>query len=120
MATRAILNDKYMVDEDASVLISSPVLNLASPHQSLCYQFVWDSGVAGVVTFFASVFPSPHNWETLISCEEVTFNTASSLTDSTIVTIPGVWMNAAFIIFTFTPDVGSVGNMSVAQRIVPT
>lgn len=121
MATKAILVPTYMVDEDASLTIVSPTLDLTSPLQSLSFQFAWDETVIGVVRFYASVFPSPFKWETLVSCSEVTFNTEDSETDTEIISIPGLWLTAGFIKFEFVPLEGgdSTGNMSVAQRLVP-
>lgn len=120
MATKAILIPDYIVDEDASVTFDSSVIDMVHPFQSLSFQFVWDTGVVGVVTFYASIFPDPFNWEKLVNCDCIEFDTADSQTSSEIVSIPGVWLTSAFIKFQFVPATGSVGNMDVAQRIAPT
>jgi len=116
----AILNPELFVDEDASVSFEMGVKDLSVPLQALGYQFKWDAGVAGTITFMASIFPSPYNWEALVSCEEVTFHTSESPVARTmILSIPGVWFSAAFLKFVFVPDVGSTGDMSVAERVAP-
>lgn len=121
MASKAILVKEYMVDEDASATIASPVMELLHPFQSIMFQFAWDVGVVGKVTFFASIFPSPFKWESLVSCEEVSFDiNNSNATESEIVSIPGLWLNAGFIRFEFVPSGSSTGNLSVAQRQSPT
>lgn len=121
MATRAITNENYLVDQDASVSFESPKpVDLELPLAALSYQFKWDVGVVGTVTFFASIYPTPFEWEKLISCEEVSFTiNNSNETESEIVSIPGLWLNVGFIKFEFVPSGSSTGNISVASRGVP-
>jgi hypothetical protein len=119
MSTKAKTNSKY-IDADASVSIESKITDLESTLKSMSFQFDWDVGVIGVVDFYASVFPFPYKWERLVSCETVTFNTVDSETNSEIVSLPDIWLNTGFIRFEFQPEGGSVGNLRVASRIVPT
>lgn len=115
----AILNPTLFVDQDASVPFEMDPKSLDVPLQGLGYQFKWDEGVNGIIQFKASVFPSPYDWETLVSCTEAVFTTADTTTRSMIIAIPGVWFTAAFLKFTFNPVGTSVGNMTIAERIVP-
>ena len=116
----AITNPELFVDEDASASFEMSPKSLDVPLQALGYQFKWEAGVIGVVTFKASIFPSPYNWETLVSCESVTFTTGESpITRSMIISIPGIWLSAGFLKFEFVPDAGSTGVMDVAERVVP-
>ena len=115
----AILNPELFVDQDASAPFESDVKLLDAPLQALGYQFSWDEGVNGLITFKASLFPSPYVWETLVSCTEATFTTSDTTTNSMIIAIPGIWFTAAFLKFEFSPIGSSVGNMNIAERIVP-
>lgn len=119
MSTKAILVPDYLVDQDASVTIVSPITDLTSPLQSLSFQFHWDTDVVGKVTFYASIFPTPYKWEKLVNCNCIEFETADSDTRTEIVAVPGIWLTSGFLKFEFVPAVGSVGNMNVAARIVP-
>lgn len=116
--SQAKTNPNYLSD-DASSTIISDITNMELGFKSISFQFVWGAGVDGVVDFYASIFPDPFNWESLISCERVSFNTADSPTGSEIVSLPGVWLNAGFIKFEFEPLPGSNGILSVASRVVP-
>ena len=119
MSTFAPINKNYIVDQDGSVPFTSPhVINLTSPNASINWQFKWDSGVSGKITWFASIFSEPFVWENLISCEAVEL-TIDSSAESSIISLPENWLTVGFIKFEFVPLAGSSGLISAAIRSVP-
>jgi len=119
MATRAITNLEYMVGEDSSSTFESPIVDLTLPHKALNYQLKWDVGVKGKFTWMTTIFPN--EWETLVSCEEVSY-TVDGSEPSTIIALPNTWLNSGFLKFVWVPDSvsGSTGNIDVAIRIATT
>lgn len=118
MPTRALTNLKYIESQDSSLAFESPITDLTLPQSAINYQLVWDVGVLGKFTWKAAIFPD--KWETLVSCEEVTYTVdGSEIEPHTIVSLPNNWLNSDYLKFVWEPDVGSAGNIDVAIRIVP-
>lgn len=116
--TKDILNLKYIEAADSSTNQGSPLISLEYPHDSICLQFRWQAGVAGVFTFQASLFND--QWETLVGCEELKVTVDTGKAGSELVSIPGSWMVTRNLRFIWTPDEGgSSGTYDVALRIVP-
>ena len=116
----AITNPSYIVDQDSSIPFTSPIIDLQKPISSLCYQMKWSSSsVIGKFIWEASVFPDPYCWEQLVSCESVELITQEQETLSGIVSLPNIWLTVGYVRFMWIPDVGSIGEIDVAIRIVP-
>ncbi len=119
MSTFAPINKNYIVDQDGSVPFTSPaVIDLTGPNASINWQFRWDQGVVGKITWFASVFFEPFVWEPLVSCEPVEL-ILDSTRESEIISLPSNWLTAGFIKFEYVPVDGSVGLIDAAIRAVP-
>ena len=116
MPTRAVKNLNYIVNADSSVEFDSPVYNLELPVTAINYQLLWEAGVKGKFTWKASIIPTM--WETLVSCEEVSY-TVDGSEEHTIISLPNAWLNSEFLKFTWVPDVGSTGAIDAAIRVVP-
>jgi hypothetical protein len=117
MSTKAITQLDYMVGKDGAVGFESPVMDLTHPFVAINFQLKWGVGVKGKFTWYATIFPDL--WEPLVACEEVTY-TVGGIRLHTIVSLPNTWLGAGFIKFVWVPDAGSVGDIDVALRIVPT
>ena len=115
----ATIDQTFISGQDASSDFESPVINLSNPVSSLCFQLKWDSGVLGTFTWYASVF-KPYVWEPLVSCgEDVTLIPAGVTLDSSIISLPSIWLTTGYIKFAFVKAVGSTGDVDVALRTVP-
>jgi len=77
------------------------------------------SNVIGKFVWEASVFPDPYCWEQLVSCDEVVLVPQDQDTLSGIVSLPNIWLTVGYVRFRWVPDIGSVGTIDTAIRIVP-
>lgn len=120
MSFEAKVNNTYAVNLPAEVAQTSDSIDLRLATKSIGFQFQWDSGVVGDITFEASLYTDPPKWTPLVACEEVKFATTDYADLRTcIIAIPDVWTLCAKIRWNFTPAAGSNGNISAAIRIVP-
>jgi hypothetical protein len=116
--TFAPINQGYLSGQDSAAGFDSPVIDMRKPTSAINYQFKWDAGVRGELTWYASIFSDPYVWETLVSCEEVRVTVKGNSTSS-IVALPVQWLTAGFIKFSWVPAAGTDGNIDAAIRIVP-
>ena len=95
----AITNQEYVKDEDASTSFTSQVIKLDTPYRAINYQFKWDADVKGRVTWQASIFADPNEWETLVNCESVILDIPSDGNgeNHAIVSITDIWLTVGFL-----------------------
>lgn len=117
MATRALTNLNYIVDQDSSVAFDSPIIDLEHPFVAVNYQIKWDLNVRGEFIWLATIYPDL--WENYIACEEVNYR-VDGTAEHTIISLPQSWLTAGYLKFEWVPEAGSSGLISVASRIVPT
>ena len=119
MATRAITNEEYVIDQDSSSSFQSSAIDLTLPLQAINYQAKWTAGVSGTLTWQAAIYEDL--WETLVACEAVDLEiTGSEPVKNSIVALPYSWLTMGYIRVIWVPSGGgSTGNINVAIRIVP-
>jgi len=117
MPTKALVNNDYIMDQDASVPFISPEFELTLPIESLNYQIRYDEGVAGLITWQGTI--DGINWETLDLCEPVTLTIDGLARGSDIISILKIWETISAIRFTWGPAGASPGNINVSLRIGP-
>ena len=118
LSTFAAINQEYLSGVDSAVGFDSPIIDMRKPTSAINYQFKWDAGVRGELTWYASLFSNPYVWEVLVSCEEVRVTVKGNST-SAIVSLPAQWLTVGFIKFSWVPAAGTIGNIDAAIRVVP-
>jgi hypothetical protein len=120
--TQAIINEKWLTNQDTSVEIISPIIDLRCALQALNFQVEWEAGVKGAFIWEASIFSDPYKWETIVNCEQIIVTTDGLTAGSCIVALTYLWLSMGFVRMRFEPDAteGSTGNANVAIRVVPT
>ncbi len=119
MATHAVINNEYLVGQDSSAGFDSRVIDLEKPNASISYQFKWDVGVKGTLTWYACIFED--EWEQYVACESVELViTGEETRRSSIIALPSNWLMVGYLKFSWVPDdEGSSGNINAAIRIAP-
>lgn len=113
----SIISENYIKNADSSNTFESASIDLTRPVTAIGYQFKWDVGVRGVLSWKAAIFEG--EWDDFVACEKVEY-IIDGLTTQTIIALPHIWLAAGFIKVVWTPDLtGSVGNINAAIRIVP-
>jgi hypothetical protein len=113
----SIISESYIQNADSSSSFESNVVDLIRPVSAIGYQFKWDVGVRGTLTWKAAIFEG--EWDDLVACEKVEY-VVDGTTTQTIIALPHIWLAAGFIKVVWTPNLsGSVGYINAAIRIVP-
>lgn len=118
MATKAIINNSFVLDKDSSGAFNSPVTTLDEPLQSLNFQLFWEDGVLGAFQFQSNI--KSGEWEQMLDCNKRPVQViVGGVAGNEIVSLINPWKAFNAVRFVWVPQ-SSSGLINCSLRVVPT